>query len=464
MTSPSCSAIINTMETPSWTNIIKQQIDVIKNLFHRIDQIIKSIIKFTAHTKGIHIWKNNSSSSSNNNNNNNNSSNSNNNSKMNVKYINDNGGKKQARWIVTSPRSKPFYPLERGTQKINEAAVIVSARIDHCLRLRSVEAKFDSDRGEALCKTCDMLRYQIYLYDAGDDYDDDDDDDDSTSTSTSSTLVEVVMVKGCGFSFIKEREAIMNAAKGLGGDASAISIARGTPAPARPPIMMKIPSDLLDSYEPPSDVEIEDMLDRNIDQMHSKHDNAVIFSLQNLHSMTSSSQDDKGTADRVSNYIAVKNYNGIRGMIVSIVANRITNLEDDEISEQICNTSLIILMNGIQSLPLEKDRDDGDDNDDNDIDNDFDGYTCFIEQLLPSLLVGVRNYAKNTYTASLAMKCLYLLATSACSPLAQITRIKIGEINTDFHEVVEGAKMYGSVEHLKLEKAASKMLDILYTT
>mmetsp|Transcript_23773 Transcript_23773/g.29957 ORF Transcript_23773/g.29957 Transcript_23773/m.29957 type:complete len:233 (+) Transcript_23773:2-700(+) len=225
----------------------------------------------------------------------------------------------------------------------------------------------------------------------------------------------------------------MNAAKGFGG------------APSLRSLDMTIPPDLLSLYEPPSDTEIETSLDRIIDQIHSKHDSAVIFALQNIHAMTTQDKYYSEDADRVSMYI-IKNYNCIRDMITSIYANRVSNMEGDR-SEEICSLSLIILMNGIQSLSIEK-------NGGNSIvDDEGFTYLYFIDQLVPSLLVGIKNYRKNTHLACLAMKCLCLLAASSPSAL-----IKIGDIS----EVVEGAKVYGSLAHLKLEEAASSMMKTIH--
>ncbi len=340
------------------------------------------------------------------------------------------GRKAPTRWAVTAPKPKPIYGLERGTVQINEPVAIVAARIDDCLRLRSVEAKFDSKRAEAQCKTSGMLRYQIYLY-AGES-NSDNSGRASGEGSTESTFVEIMKVAGDGLSFINERNAIVDAAKGLGGvrDSNKSSTNNNK-------MMMAIPDELLDQYVPPSDTEIEDMLNRISDQLHSKYDNAVIFSLQNLRSMMTPDKHYPNTAaNRVSKYI-IGNYNCIRDMIASLFAARSGNIKDNERNEQICNLSLDILINGMQTL-----FSDG-------------GTTCtqdyeceqLVQMMVPSLEATVSNYDNYAHTACLAMKCLCLMVTSSSFARAMVSQ-------TNIAKDVEEAKLYGSMEHLKLEQEA----------
>lgn len=329
-----------------------------------------------------------------------------------------------SRWAVTAPRAKPSYGLENGTVQINEPAAIVAARIDNCLRLRSVQAKFDSDRAEALCKTSSMVQYQIILYDAGDS---DESGEQSTSTST---FVEIVKRNGDGFSFINERRAIVDAAKGLGGVKS------------RSPMMMVLPDEMLDQYVPPSDTEIEDMLDRATDQLHSKHYNAVIFALQNLYSMMTTDKRHSNVANQVSKYI-IGNYNDIRDIIASLFASRAGDMKDER-NEKICNLALDIFNSAMQAFLSDKNNDGGKD------------YECkyFVESMVPPLVAAVENYDQNPHTACLAMKCLSFMATSS-----SFARTMIGE--TNFAKDVEEAKVYGSMEHLRLEQEASSTMKTL---
>ena len=102
------------------------------------------------------------------------------------------------KWCVLEAQPKPTS-LERVVE-ILDSPQIVSIRICESLRMRSVQVEFEGS--QANCKTSGFLSYVINLY-AG---------------AHESTIVEVTKERGCGFEFHKERETIMNAAKGYGGD------------------------------------------------------------------------------------------------------------------------------------------------------------------------------------------------------------------------------------------------------
>ena len=124
------------------------------------------------------------------------------------KEINKNNN---SRWTVIETKPiPPFFQLERGSKQINKSASFISQSIDTYLRLKSIDAIFDSENAEANCKTSDNMRFKIFLY---------------AGSSPNSTFVEMMKLKGgCGFSFTKERDNIMNvAATGIGeGDGETI--------------------------------------------------------------------------------------------------------------------------------------------------------------------------------------------------------------------------------------------------
>jgi len=125
-------------------------------------------------------------------------------------------------------------------------------------------------------------------------------------------------------------------------------------------------------------------------------------------------------------------------------------MKDSENSETICNLSLSILINCMQALSSKRK------NNNDDAGNSIDDYESryFIEMLIPSLGVAVANYNKHAHTACLAMKCLCFMATS--SSLARTT-IE----GTNIRSAVEGAKVYGSIEHLRLEQEANDTMRTL---
>jgi hypothetical protein len=316
----------------------------------------------------------------------------------------------KTRWAVINAKSIPYFGLVKGSVSIDDIAMIISARIDESLRLRSVEAKFDVDCAEAICKTSDFLKYKICLYSGPDD---------------NSTHMEVIRLQGCGLAFRKERQAIINAAKGLGGN------------PVTPKVM-QIPAELRSLYTPPSSSHLENVLDRACDHFHSRNRHNVLFALQNLASITNADKTHTETAHKMSMLI-MENKSNARDLIVSIYTSEAKNMSDD-ISEQICNSALCILTHGLISLSRK------------------DGYLdreCkhFTEQLLPCLTRDVES-CKCTHNACLALRCFYLLISNS-----SIAYNNARENNV--FNVLAQAERYGSAEHLKLERVARSTIEIL---
>jgi len=272
-----------------------------------------------------------------------------------------------------------------------------------------------------------MVHYRISLY-AG------------QSGHNDSTLVEIVKTnKGCGYSFQSERRAIVNAAKGLG------SVTAAGAAASKITTMLTMTPDLLDQCTSPKDVEIEDILIRTTDQLHSKHGSALVFALENLHTITTPDKYNVETPAQVSTYI-IQNYNHIRDIIAAIFVSRAGNMEY-EADEKVCNLSLEILINCMQASSLQKG---------NDGVASIDDYECghFIDLMVPSLVSTVAKYHKNAHTACLAMKCLCFMATTS-----SVARAAIG--GTNIWKAVEEAKVYGSMEHLRLEQEAHQTMRTL---
>ena len=324
------------------------------------------------------------------------------------------------RWVVTVPKPKPTFPLGRGTTLVNEPISIVSKRIDECLRINSIETIFDVNNAEATCKTGDGLQYKIFLY-AGPENDD-----------RSTTYVEVMKMKGCGFQFGKEKEAIFNAAK-----ASQASQEKSRN------VMMTTPPDLLKSYVPPSIYDLESMLDRSIGQLHSLNHKVLLFALQSLASMTTPDKCYPQSAHQMSRLL-MQNRNSVRDMIISLYTTAVSTPHDmiNDNSERVGSLCLHILINGMQSFYGTRN------NTDNDkiLDQQAEDTKNFFKQLIPSLLKTVKNY-RDTHNACLAMTALCILikhSPASCFVLRERNAIT----------VIEEAELYGGIEHLKLETIA----------
>ena len=310
----------------------------------------------------------------------------------------------------------PIYGLQRGTVLINDKPFVVSSRIDESLRLRSVKAKFDANHAEATCTTSDFLRYKICLY-AGPD------------NSNNSTYIEVMMMGGCGYQFKKEQNIIIYTAKGLG----ALDTTSNFPE------RFTIPSSMKGLYAAPSTNELENILHRASDQLHSNDYGTILFSLQNLAFMTNSKKAHSETAHTLSRLL-MKSRIGIHDVIASIYASETRNDMNGEMREQICDACLCILANGIMSLPKN---------------DSFLDQECkyFIQHLTPSLLHNLERL-ECVHHACLALRCLSLLVDYSSLACDMLQRTNIGS-------VMEQAVELGRGEHLLLEKTAMSTIDVL---
>jgi hypothetical protein len=327
----------------------------------------------------------------------------------------------KARWSVTTANTIPSFGLDKKAQKVNVSPIDVSKRIDEYLRLSSIVTKFDSANAVATCKTNNFLHFQIFLYEGPE----------------GSTYVEVVKLKGCGFSFMKERENIINAV-----EQKVLQKEDNLKC-----FDMSIPPSFLDSYEPPSQKDLEAMLVRASDRLHSSNREDVIFILENLSSFTKVTT----TADRFSqenghrmSILIIQHRGNIRDMILSIyIANEPSMMDGDETSERICIACLSILTNGIKSI-YDKNQ------------SDFLDHECkdFIGRLVPSLVRAAANYENNIENACIALACL---RTLACNSSIGCEKVK----ETDILTIAEKAKVYGCREHLRLENVANAAIETL---
>ncbi len=320
----------------------------------------------------------------------------------------------QTRWVVKTSNRVPMWGLEVGTVLINETSIVVSARIDNCLRLSSIQTVFDNDHAKALCKTIKSMTFTIYLYDG---------------PNKNSTYVEILRQNGCGVECRRHRLNIINAAKGISDGKEYESKTK----------KLTIPKCLLDKYVPPSTSHLENILDRSIDQFHSKDINELIFALQHLATITNTDKAYSETAYKLSSLIMLNRYD-VRDCILQIYFANAKRSINHELSEQVCNACLSIFANGITALSKG---------------GNFDN-ECkdFIEDFMPCLIDGIEN-VRCTHHAYLALKCLKLLFQNSS------TAITTAKESGNIVGVVEKALEYGLREHFRLEDEARSTIGIL---
>jgi len=318
---------------------------------------------------------------------------------------------KTKKWCVDQAKPKPIFPLERPVT-IQECARNVSARICDSLRLRSIEVKFNET--QAICKTNDFLVYSIDLY----------------TGQNESTIVEVMRHKGCGFAFRREREAVLNAAKGNGGV-----------APSKLPFIMQIPDDMLQDYEPPTEEEHEDTLSRASDMLHSSKREVQLFALENLSSITTADKLNTESAKLMSRLIMQSSYD-IRDIVLAVLNSCVR--ESDETSERILNSCLTIFSNSMSLLSDGKSLEA--------ILLKQEGARQFTESLVRKSIDIVKE-CKSTHNACLALKCLCLLLKNSSSAR--------DVVDDEARMVVVNAESFGKQRHFKLEKEAQSTLAAL---
>lgn len=321
----------------------------------------------------------------------------------------------ESEWKLSRAKDMPRFTLHRPITVEVDASVVLS-RIDESLRVRSVQATFDGNRCQIMCKTSNFVEYSIDIY-AGSDPD------------KEKTILEIIRMDGCSYLFSKEREIIVHAARGLG--------AEPKPAVERP--LFKIPAEVAQQYPPPSEQDLTIFVERGVEDLHNCPPDGQLFMLQNFEAMTSSDTSCELTANIMSDFILGENVSQIRDLLVRIVMSP-NETKCHSLDEKITNACLSTLLNTMVSMKARKkfsnflETDDGRD---------------FAENLYQPLVDKVRNL-KCVHNAYLALKCLTLLIESS-----SITSDKIPR------DVIVCAKNYGSKRYYEMENQAVSCLEKL---
>jgi len=338
----------------------------------------------------------------------------------------DDNHKKQRieRWIVSKAQPIPSYALERGTILIHEDAQTVATWIDADIKARSVEAIFDSDKALAICTTESFLKYYITLYDAI-----------SGVDGKKGTIIEVQRRKGCSLEFMKQRRAILSAAKG-----NKDTIRNDTQGD-----YLSIPPSMMDecSRSPPSDEFLKGTLERVVDQFHTNSDrDGQLMSLDHLACMTNPDTSNSQTSLRVAKMI-IENETGIRDIIGIILSSSY----QDEVSIKVRHSSLTIMANSLGVLFKNQ-------NIFNDDQLAQEGQEWLVHSLLPCLVDDIGG-CKSLHNAFLSSKCLNLLVKNCPA-----VRMKAGT-DRKLMDNLENAATMGEVNHLKLEREAKFTINAL---
>jgi hypothetical protein len=347
---------------------------------------------------------------------------------------------RNGRWTVHKPKPIPIYGLDRNAKKIQASSIIISQRIDECLRLNSIMTHFDSNQAEALCSTGGkFLSFSIHLYGGESTYNDESDNSDDDNDQY--IFVEIIHTDGdkCSFTFRKECDRIFLAAAGGVFDNGEIQ-ERTTRVKK-----LQMPKSMLESYTPPNKSDLEKVIERSSDSLHSRKEVEVLFTLQTLLSMTAKGV--VGSHQPTSNQLAMLIMSSpiqIRDMILIIYKTH-SLITISSNSDKISHESLLLLITCIESIY----------NKDNTPHPNNDKLSHFFDQLIPALLHAASKYQENPIHASHALSCLNLVAS-----VSTFCHEKVR--NTNVEGFIHDARRYGCRENLKLEQSSRALIEMLH--
>lgn len=356
---------------------------------------------------------------------------------------------KTGKWVFRHAKKLPSFPLSKAAVAIMFPSHIIASRICDSLRLRSIHVEYNES--QAICTTSSYIKYSVDLYDVGD----------------GNTMVEIIKISGNGFAFRKEREMVMNAARGKGGI---------TPSNLPNSNMLKLPpakSPITRPPSPPTTTERkfeENLLRRASDQLHLHSNNydLQLSILQNLSAMTSPSKINQESALAISRAI-LSNFCNLQSTIVSILASQLQQQRqeqetNDEIRNRnksrkqlvinaclsIVNNALSLLsdLNVLETILIENNCQ----NDSNESDTEE-----FISTMIRHCQSIIRE-CSCPHNTCLALKCLHIFYIN--SIIAQDILLT-EESSSRQQSYLRNAEKYGKQCHMNLQIEAHKLLTAL---
>lgn len=207
----------------------------------------------------------------------------------------------------------------------------------------------------------------------------------------------------------------------------------------------KMLPDLEASYTPPSRNELENIVMRAGDKLHSNNSATVLFTLQHLASMTSPKNDRTAETVHILSELIMENKHQLWNKVAAIyAAHSNTNLKNEEISLQIMNACLRIVSNVLLSgLVTSRERRSS---------QNLNVESIFIDHFIPLLTDTVAQYT-HTYNACLAMKCIAMLVDNSSHARQRVSEVS----NIGF--VMEQAMLYGCTTNLMLQQTATSTIE-----
>lgn len=180
---------------------------------------------------------------------------------------------KDCAWKPTLNEVPLDFPLERTRREINDASVEeVVKRITNCLRLLSIEAKFDGENAKAKCKTSDMVGFRIRLFSG-------------KSSNRDPIIVEIQKRSGSPFCFMRVCKKILDAAEGAEIEPENLPARKRMPPciTNNPVANMKCLQNV-NKQDPQEEVHVG--INKSLEMLRSKKKDVNVLGLENLCFMT----------------------------------------------------------------------------------------------------------------------------------------------------------------------------------
>lgn len=397
----------------------------------------------------------------------------------------------QGRWLVHVPIKIPedFHFEELSTITVVGTALTVAYRIDECLRVRSIVAKFNAKSAEAECKTANLMVFFVRLY---------------QGPTKNTIVVEVQRWSDCDFDFTTEKNAIFQAAmkeeEGSALDDSGIARAlsrgckpvKGTPTSktrkffnglkgsaasiheSKKSGIYEVASSFKittrgcnssddrssiilvdDLYTPMTKHELRNMLEGIASQLDSKLLEVQLMALRSLASMTDTQESHLLTSIQISKLILEGRF-GLREKVVTLIQQDLSDssskrgIYDATIREQICLSSLQVMYNALESVSAHSIA-----NKNIDVMKAIisKGYVCFSQNFLRNLIGAIRQY-EMCHTACLAVKCMISL-------FRIYPELREEALRYNALRVVQDAKCHGHGCHLNLESQSANAINMM---
>lgn len=344
------------------------------------------------------------------------------------------------RWAVTElPTLPDFHPLEQTAVYIpNSTPKEIAARIDECLKVRSIATTFDNEKAKARCITRDNVDFRIFMYRGRNKY-------------QHGVIVEVQRRRNFSFRFHSDVSAVLDAA-------------RAKHHPPTPDPVIAIISEAEEEqaaeesahdpavgekrkYEPPSSLQIAR------DMLKNPTLDSTQMALESLSSLTDPERMGKRTAERVANQIVsgseVVGGRDVRNAVISILqTNRLgPNDElppsDEEYVETVRTLAMSVLSNSIAVLAESET-----------FRSAFEGQEdMMLTEIVPLLLDQIKIAEQSPRMAALSAKCLrgivLVLGADAIGPVMEGYAL----------EHLESAQKVGQTQHAELAEMSAKCLE-----